>query len=82
MTSNTYEVPADVQIALVNQELQMHHNTIYILSVRHRVNKKLGNEEAAKANVKEIEDHEKAVDELKIVLDESKQSIANGKVTT
>ena len=55
-----------VKMNIVDSEIAMYKNTRYQLEVRHRINKKLGNaEEQLTALEKELENVEKALDELK-----------------
>ena len=54
------EIPNEIKIQIIRQEIAMYKNTCYQLEMRHRVNKKLGNtleqlkgieEELTKANI-------------------------------
>jgi len=62
------DVSKEVKGQLIAQELQTYENTRYLLSLRHRVNKKIN---APAETLKAIEDElvkiEMAMDELKIV---------------
>ena len=59
----------ETQKAIVNNEIDLRNNTIYLLQIRHRVGKKLGNEPAQlKAWEDEIVQNELAIDELEKIL--------------
>ena len=59
-------IEEEVKMKIVDSEIAMYKNTRYQLEIRHRINKKLGNsEEQLKALEKELENVEKALDELK-----------------
>ena len=58
------EIPVEVKRKLLSDEMQMYRNTVYVLETRHRINKRLGNEESLEALVKELEKHHKYLDAL------------------
>lgn len=59
------DVPIEAKRAIVRQEISMHRNTIYLLQVRHKVNKRLSNPpEVLKQIEDEIVKEERAVDIL------------------
>ena len=59
------DIPVETKRAIINQEIQMHRNTVYLLGLRHRVNKRLNNPDGI---LKQIEDEmakeEQAIDIL------------------
>lgn len=71
-------IPVDIQRVIIEEEITRYRGGVYLISVRHRVNKKLGNEDAAKANAEEMVKQEQAIDELKAILKEL--DLVNGKV--
>ena len=69
------EITKEVKLTLLKNELAVYHNTVYILSVRHRVNKKLGQtEEQLKPIADEMAKAEMAIDELqKVIIEVEKE---------
>lgn len=61
------ELPIANQLSVIDQELVMWRNTRYLYEIRHRINKKLGNVEEAKACVTELEKCERWIAELSAV---------------
>lgn len=60
----TSEVSKETKLILIQQERNNWLNTIEILVIRNRVNKRLKNEQAVQANEKELERCEIALEEL------------------
>ena len=59
------EIPNEIKIALIQNEIALHKNTSYQLQLRHRVNKKLGGSaEELKALQDEMVKHEQAIEIL------------------
>ena len=58
------EVTTEVKLALIAQERQMWLNTREMMTIRYRVNKRIGNAEQLNATEKELENCETALDEL------------------
>lgn len=58
-------VTIEIKRALIENEIALHNNSAYQLSLRHRVNKKLGGSaEELKALEGEMQKHEQAIDIL------------------
>ena len=71
-----------VKVQLLNQEIATYENTRYILGIRYRVNKKIGNTaEQLKALEDELVKIEQALEELKAIRAElaPEKAGANGK---
>jgi len=65
------EIPNEVKLQLLNNEVVSHKQAVYVLSIRHRVNKKLGHTpEQLKALEEDIAKSEMAIDELEKVIKE------------
>ena len=62
------------KLALIQNELAGNEQAKYILEVRHRVNKKLGNVEANETVEKELVKIEGTIDELTKILKEEAES--------
>jgi hypothetical protein len=59
------EIPHEVKKALIENEIQLHKNSAYLMELRHRVNKKLGaTPEELKQLADDIVKHEQAIDLL------------------
>lgn len=65
------DIPIEVKLQLLKNEIAIHSNTIYALGIRHRVNKKLGHtDEQLKSISDEIVKSEMAIDELEKIIKE------------
>lgn len=64
------EISPAVQSALILEELRMWKNTQWIATIKHRVNKRIGNEEANVEVEKLLSQCEIAIEELNTVLSE------------
>ncbi len=64
------DIPNDVKLQIINNEIAMYNNTIYLLQIRHRVNKSLGQADALKTIEDEMVKNEKSVDELEKIKSE------------
>jgi hypothetical protein len=67
-------VPAGIQLQLVEQEMQMYRNSLYLNEIRHRVAKRLGDKERVEACIIEMEKLTQALDELQLIMDDLKQT--------
>ena len=64
-------VPVEIKKVLIENEIALHNNSAYQLSLRYRVNKKLGaSGEELKALEDEMQKHEQAIDILNDELNE------------
>lgn len=68
------DITNEAKRAIIAQEIAMYKNSIYLFTVRYRVNKKLGNEEQMKLCQSELEKCEQALDILRTNLDEIEKS--------
>jgi hypothetical protein len=59
------EISVEIKKQILAQEVQTYENTLYLLQVRYRVNKKLDNKDAMKAAEDELIKIEQALDELR-----------------
>ena len=64
------EVTVETKKLLIQQERQMWMNTRELMTIRYRVNKRMGNEEGMKSAEKELTNCETALDELEKILAE------------
>jgi hypothetical protein len=64
MASKDEEVTPEVKLAIIQQERQIWLNTREMMTIRYRVNKRIGNAEQLKTTEKELENCETALDEL------------------
>ncbi len=65
------EPTKEIKLQFLKQEIAGHQQAIYILSIRHRVNKKLGQtEEQLKPLADDIVKSEQAIDELEKIIKE------------
>jgi len=58
------EVTTETKLAIIAQERQMWLNTREMMTIRYRVNKRIGNAEQLKQTEKELENCETALDEI------------------
>lgn len=75
------EVPFEIQLAYAEQEKQGCQQNLYVLSMRYRLNKKMGNDAAAEQMMTELEKYQAGLDECKAIIKEIKlaQRKAEGK---
>jgi hypothetical protein len=64
MASKDEEVTPEVKLAIIQQERLIWLNTREMMTIRYRVNKRIGNAEQLKTTEKELENCETALDEL------------------
>lgn len=68
------EPTKEIKIELLENEIRLHENTLYILEIRHKVNKKIGAESNVLENIAhEMTQHNIAIDELNNLLKELKK---------
>jgi len=72
---NDVDVPNAVKKVIVESEIQMHKNTVYLLGLRHRVNKKLGNLDGV---LKQIEDEMAKEEQAVDILSEELRGVNSG----
>lgn len=61
------QIASEVKNEIVDNEIKIYQNTLYLLQVRYRVNKKLENAEAMKAAEEEMVKIERVLDELEVI---------------
>ncbi len=61
------EPTKEAQAQLIEQEITIWNNTLYMYQLRHRVNKKLGNIEACQQLESDMVKVEQALDELEAI---------------
>jgi hypothetical protein len=67
------ELSTETRMALLQQERQAALNTREVMTIRHRVHKRLGNQEGMDATTKELEKCETILDELDKMFQELQQ---------
>ena len=70
------EIPVEIKNRIIDQELQMARNTLYLIEVRIRVAKKIGND--IKAAEEEMAKTIRMLDELEIIKTELTKAGNNG----